>query len=635
MNCYIKKIMVFGRDRSSRCLRLTKGLNVVTGSSKSGKSALIEIVDYCLCSSLSTIPKGIISSYGKLFSVVFRLKNGYLVIGRPAWDDEGASKIYVKFERDYAVVKNISVDYFDKLSLVKIKGAGQEDIERHLGLRVGELSREDLGRKSGKASLRNMTPFLYQYQNLIASKHALFSKLDDFYKRRDIIDQIPVFLGLVDDDYFSLKRQIDDVQARIKRLEKDAVKSQQEIERYINRLFGLYANYYSLVNVTCPSFSTIEELVNARDNLPELDKNYYLKSDNSRRYHQLGSRLSEIQIELGDINKKIKSLQATKEYASQAVSHYHRDISKNAVVPVDGAECPVCTQKVTRITESAGKVTKALDVLNKEISSMASFARYDDEQIEALNGSRRKIIQEIRLVESQIRDLDKFEENIRKYKNISDSLGYARVQIDFIVDQVKSGISDDNGEIQPLKKELSDLKDKISQYDFDAAIRHAESNLHKWMSNLCNLLDFEEDFRPAKLYMSLNDLALHHQDHKYGTVTLSDMGSGANWLAFHLSAALGMLRLFCSYPKSCMPSFLFLDQPSQVYFPDSYSQVSEDTERVQEIYINILREIHRIRADAGYYPQVIVLDHAVNLNLGEYNFSKFIRANWHADNALI
>ncbi|UQS87912.1 hypothetical protein M5C90_19180 [Pseudomonas chlororaphis subsp. piscium] len=193
MNCYIKQIIIFGSDGTSRNLKLTKGLNIVTGASKRGKSALIEIVDYCLCSSLNTIPKGKIDSYAKLFCLVLRLKDGFLVIARPAWKHEGATKIYVHYERNYATIRNLNTSFFESLPLLKIKGAGQEDIERYLGLRVTNPSPLDAERKSGKASLRNMTPFLYQYQNLIASKHALFSKMEDTYKRKDILDQLPIF----------------------------------------------------------------------------------------------------------------------------------------------------------------------------------------------------------------------------------------------------------------------------------------------------------------------------------------------------------------------------------------------------------------------------------------------------------
>ncbi|WP_234910824.1 DUF3732 domain-containing protein, partial [Vibrio anguillarum] len=49
-------------------------------------------------------------------------------------------------------------------------------------------------------------------------------------------------------------------------------------------------------------------------------------------------------------------------------------------------------------------------------------------------------------------------------------------------------------------------------------------------------------------------------------ILLSEMGSGANWLACHLAVFLSILKLTSS-SNSVIPAILFLDQPSQVYFP--------------------------------------------------------------------
>ena len=46
------------------------------------------------------------------------------------------------------------------------------------------------------------------------------------------------------------------------------------------------------------------------------------------------------------------------------------------------------------------------------------------------------------------------------------------------------------------------------------------------------------------------------------------MGSGANWLYSHVSLFLALHKYFASLGEKCdVPSILFLDQPTQVYFP--------------------------------------------------------------------
>ena len=56
MNAIISDIVLFSDSGDKRHLTFESGLNIITGDSKTGKSALIEIVDFCLFSKRSTIP---------------------------------------------------------------------------------------------------------------------------------------------------------------------------------------------------------------------------------------------------------------------------------------------------------------------------------------------------------------------------------------------------------------------------------------------------------------------------------------------------------------------------------------------------------------------------------------------------
>ena len=149
-------------------------------------------------------------------------------------------------------------------------------------------------------------------------------------------------------------------------------------------------------------------------------------------------------------------------------------------------------------------------------------------------------------------------------------------------------------------------------------------------------LDFEEEFLPTDISLDLKDLSMINRDKKYGKMGLSDLGSGANWLAFHLAASLAMQRLFVSKAKSVVPNFLFLDQPSQVYFPRDFEDKNDDIKKVENIYFQIAKFVQETKREQGFYQQVIVLDHADNLDLKQYNYNKFVRARWHSkESALI
>ena len=99
------------------------------------------------------------------------------------------------------------------------------------------------------------------------------------------------------------------------------------------------------------------------------------------------------------------------------------------------------------------------------------------------------------------------------------------------------------------------------------------------------------------------------------------MGSGANWLSCHIALFLSLLRVFTKrHKKSPMLLFLFFDQPSQVYFPDTNSiNDQKDIMAISTIFKTIFDEIQSISNDTGILPQLIITEHVTGNSLQEIN----------------
>ena len=199
MKSYIKAIIIFNKNGEKRVVPLEQGVNIITGESKTGKSALVEIIDYCMCSTRSTIPKGKITDFSYLYTIVMVIGENSYVIARYNWNDGG--KMYFSKEKKDFEPGNLELNYFEEKLALPYKDIKNE-IECALGLFVTNMA-TDKEQKSNKASLRNMVSYLFQHQNLMASKFALFYRFTDFYKRRDVIDQFPVFAGMISQEYYS------------------------------------------------------------------------------------------------------------------------------------------------------------------------------------------------------------------------------------------------------------------------------------------------------------------------------------------------------------------------------------------------------------------------------------------------
>ena len=168
-----------------------------------------------------------------------------------------------------------------------------------------------------------------------------------------------------------------------------------------------------------------------------------------------------------------------------------------------------------------------------------------------------------------------------------------------------------------------------------------QAYLSENMNRLPNTLDFEKEYRPNNLNFGLVDhtFDLYHQNGR-DKIFLYEMGSGANWVPCHIVLFLRFLRLFANNEKSPMPLFLFLDQPSQVYFPRRDVKTSElphaDIVAVGKMYKTIFDEVNDIAADTGVLPQALIVDHIDGHALdNKEEFLKHRRYNWVDGVALI
>jgi hypothetical protein len=99
---------------------------------------------------------------------------------------------------------------------------------------------------------------------------------------------------------------------------------------------------------------------------------------------------------------------------------------------------------------------------------------------------------------------------------------------------------------------------------------------------------------------------------------LWEIGSGANWLAYHVAVTLALQGLFLNEPNHPVPGVLIYDQPSQVYFPTrralpangkgelDHKFKDEDLEAVRKVFSLFSKVVSKKQTDL----QIIVLDHA-------------------------
>ena len=80
----IKSIHIYSHDGQRRDLAFkADGLNVITGRSSTGKSALSEIVEYCMGRSTFNVPEGVIRDKVAWFAVIYQFSGEEVLIAKP------------------------------------------------------------------------------------------------------------------------------------------------------------------------------------------------------------------------------------------------------------------------------------------------------------------------------------------------------------------------------------------------------------------------------------------------------------------------------------------------------------------------------------------------------------------------
>lgn len=642
MKSYIKDIVIFNKNGEKRVVPLEQGVNIITGESKTGKSALVEIIDYCLCSTRCTIPKGKITEFAYLYSLVMAIGDNTYVIARYNWND-GGKMHFIKEKEDFELEK-LELSYFMEKSQLLCKDV-KDEIEYALGLLITNMAK-DAEQQGKKASLRNMVSYLFQHQNLMASKFALFYRFSDFYKRKDVIDQFPVFAGMISQEYYSDLIQLNTLKDQLKQKYKKQKANEKSTAYIKERLSTLLLDYFALLEQDFDENISVQKMLKIASDLPEFDDTQlYGESKITERYSELNDELEDLRNKEREILLKIHDIDSASGTGSSFV-HMLKDLKQQtsaAGIETDQYTCPLCGHECQEITENDSKLIEATEWLDSELRITEKYTADFSEDVRKLREEHSKIDEKIKDVWKQIKTIEQKFISTKELASKKEKVNYAKARIELYIEMSRSGIFEDvDKDIEKLKEKISILEEKIRGFDVNKKMIKAEAFLSDNMNHLSQTLDFEEEYRPINLNFGLTDGSFDIYQHQKNNeiVHLYEMGSGANWVSCHIALFLSFLHYFAGQENSPMLLTMFFDQPSQVYFPqgdDKNDVITQaDLKAVNKMYTTIFDEMKLIEKETGILPQIIIVDHVDGNNLeckGEFN--EYVRCNWRNGKALI
>lgn len=651
MRTQLKFIGLFDHQGRVHGVELKAGLNLITGKSSTGKSSLIEIFDFCMGSSEDTIPHGVIKDKAELFFLWLSIKGNDYLLGR---DNSG---------KDFYIVGNPEIEDVWTMGSIIFDGNGysKDDYKVQLGLLFGidatntaETAEQmkDKRKGAGRPTVRNMMPFILQHQNLVANKQALFYRFDQKEKREETINQFKVFAGFVDANYYALAVEASLLNEKIDKLKKQLTKAEEDVQNTYNKLLGDLSVYTDITGSQLLLDLTPEKFVSNpqhyKDEIEKLDFfEIKINTDNQpqlQRYralekqeNQLMAALRETQIHLEEVLSSIDYIETYKKSLEQTPRPH--DMTLNYSV------CPFCHQHTTQTLDEANSLKKAISALNDELKGIPSIVR-------PLHEERLQLAEKIEDLKSRLDDIDaqkaELAEIIEELKRNYSLQKQAYKTIYRISSRIElasnESLVDLKNKIDELAEELYRKQAGLRTYDVKSKMALAERAIRQAMGKYRKRIPFEESLKDYSLVFDLNNFELYFskkmskfEEKKY----LRAIGSGANWLNAHLCLFLALADFFYDQMKSTVPSILFLDQPSQVYFPaqkdsgeafnpkeTSVRTVDEDVAAVN----NIFTLLYEFCLEHHNGIQIIVTDHADDLKIeGLKDFEDIVRARWRKD----
>jgi hypothetical protein len=573
----ILHIGVVDKNDAVHAVTFSTGVNVITGRSSTGKSALIEIFDYCFGSSAFTVPVGVITDHAILYFTVLMLNDTAIVLARRP--DTGTAFFKEELETERVKeARTLNSAYFDekffystdlfKKNLIRSFGVVVTDVDEDLSAREARFNKARLATPSA----RSFTSFMLQHQNLVANKHAVFYRFDEREKREQAIDHLKVFLGFAKQEYFLLKQKLNELEQEERSLKRMAPKREAQIDE-AKRKVALARSEYEALSGLSPPVDLATMYANpaaARDRIEAMS--VALSADTAghvRRRRELEMEYSKTVALLREHATNLHGIESSIAFAIQ-YDKRKQDIPLPVKADLHTSACPFCATPTEAVEHSANALSSAIEWLNTELlrsnSRLASFeearAKVKKDMLPVQNLAAEQ--------EGELKRLNAELAKMGKLKSQYEMAVAAKGRLEEALLALARAVSrKDESDLAQLRISIAKLQaDLKRRFDVQTKLAQAEERIAKILDDLGTRFDFEDSYKPIRLRFSVETFDLWHEPAKDKKVFLRSMGSGANWLSCHLALFLALHRYFCELGDKCaIPPILFLDQPSQVYFP--------------------------------------------------------------------
>ncbi len=625
----------------------SNAINLVTGRSRTGKSSITYIIDYVLGSDKCAVPVGPVRSTVAWYGLLIELDSMTMLVAREEPGARVESSNYCVHHYSPGTPVNIP----DRPAKTGNRDSFKEEMNRIAGLPNLPIDNDQAPRAFvARPSFRDMSAFNFLPQHIVANPYTLFFKSDTTEHRQKLRTIFPFVLGAVSTEYLLAEAERADIDRRRKRLQIELDRRKSANDAWQGEAFALHGRAVELGLITQASAppSTLAQCLSELSRIPTATEDGAAPPIAIGSTAQAVTRIEEVRRderglarELSQAKQRLARIESLRSSTSEFT-----ELANNAAGRVAGvgwfrerisgvSECPLCGSFHEGAVRRIAELGQAADELIREQRHLSTAHP-------ALERELADLTVQIRDIEGRLRSLRQVRSELEERRAANG--GQRLEEVYRLVGRIEQAIknqaqtTDDSDLVQTLrsyKERLSALAVLLDEDEKKRRQATALQDIGQAITHYARLLGLERsgsviELDLAELTLTFNEANQRRYDY------LWEIGSGANWMGYHISTMLALHERFLNMEGSAVPTILVIDQPSQVYYPSGLPDRDElDGEVILDSYeVRETRKIFTALEEGlrrtSYRVQVIVTEHADERILSGFP-TLHVVADWHSD----
>lgn len=634
-------LALYSRDGDRKVIPFQLGrLNVITGQSKTGKTVLVRLIDYCLGrSDIPTSAGGVERALGWVGALWQFDDGGRAFVGRPIPAGNAAENVEAMLVFGDS---NLTPAPADRLA----PNTNTRTMRFEVGARIG-ITESQIDPPTGalrtalRTHLGHAALLCLQNQDEISNSSRIFHRSGERGIDETLRDTIPYFLGAVPPDQAVLKANLRQENRRLQGLERDLRQAEAASKDIDDDLRSLLTEAVGAGLAAPPDPSSVmtrAELISLLHRAARVNSTVPLASgtsqQDSRRRDQ--TELAVAEDELDQLMQQrallLDEAEGGSAYADALDVQLGRLTSLN-LLPLASDEgneaegtgvCPVCGSESSH-DPVAAQMRSTLDQLGDRLQNIRTATPARSAAVDTINGriqAAQSRVQQARAVLEA-----SFGADAAVGRQTSRRQDFTRGRIDAILARAPEA---DDSHLDGLRERISLAEQSVSYLQLKLSDETARELLNSRMlavgrdlTTYARRLELEHSEQDVRIDLAQLTVIADVDD---SPVPLHRIGSAENWIGYHIASHLALHQTFIRHDRP-VPRLLVIDQPSQGHYPSEMAKRTGRAESdVDELAVRRLYQLmdEFTKENPGKF-QVIAVDHA---DIDQDWFQDAIVDNW-------